>query len=131
MRAAVAQRQGELKSAVEDFHAPFGGLWGAWRLMALLRWGDPAVVLASMPAMLPQLLIPTLIFQGARDKAVPARFARQASALIPQSRLVTVDSGHFIPLNNPRAVATELRQFFQAAVRNAQPGFEVEEVLPN
>jgi hypothetical protein len=26
-----------------------------------------------------------------------------------------VDSGHFIPLNNPKAVATELQQFFQAA----------------
>jgi hypothetical protein len=34
---------------VHDFHAPFHGLAGAWRLMSVLRWGDPAEVLASMP----------------------------------------------------------------------------------
>jgi pimeloyl-ACP methyl ester carboxylesterase len=65
-----------------------------------------------MPAMLPQLKIPTLIFQGSRDKAVPEQFARRASALIPQSRVVMVDSGHFIPLNNPEVVAAELLGFF-------------------
>jgi pimeloyl-ACP methyl ester carboxylesterase len=113
MRYAVELDQADLKRAVDDFHAPFSGPLGAWRLMSLLRWGDPSVVLASIPAMLPQLLIPTLIFQGLRDKAVPALFARRASALIPRSRVVLVDSGHFIPLNNPHVVATELLRFFE------------------
>jgi len=115
MRYAVGPNRAGSRSAVDDFHAPFSGPWGAWRLMALLRWGNPAVVLASLPAMLPQLLVPTLIFQGLRDRAVPARFARQASALIPRSRIVMVDSGHFIPLNNPAVVAMELQRFFESA----------------
>ncbi len=115
MRQAVADHGAELKDTVEDFHAPFSGPLGAWRLMSILRWGNPAEVLSSIPAMLPQLTIPTLIFQGSRDKAVPERFAQRASALIPQSKVITVDSGHFIPPNNPDVVATELLRFFGVA----------------
>ena len=65
--------------------------------------------------MLPQLAVPTLIFQGSRDNAVPERFAHRASALIPRSKVVMVDSGHFIPLNNPEVVAAELLRFFASA----------------
>jgi pimeloyl-ACP methyl ester carboxylesterase len=115
MRYAVEQQGVELHDVVEDFHAPFSGPFGAWRLMSVLRWGNPAEVLAAIPAMLPQLLIPTIIFQGSRDKAVPEWFAQRASALIPQSEVITVDSGHFIPLNNPEVVAAELLRFFEGA----------------
>jgi pimeloyl-ACP methyl ester carboxylesterase len=115
MRYAMEQHRVELTDVVEDFHAPFSGTLGAWRLMSVLRFGDPSEVLASIPAMLPQLLVPTLIFQGSRDKAVPEIFARRASALIPQSKVFMVDSGHFIPLNNPEVVAAELLRFEGAA----------------
>jgi hypothetical protein len=47
--------------------------------------------------MLPQLLIPTLIFQVSRDAAILEVLARRASALITQSKVIVVDSGHFIP----------------------------------
>jgi pimeloyl-ACP methyl ester carboxylesterase len=112
MRYATEPQRQELNAVVEDFHAPFSGPLGAWRLMSVLRFGDPAEVLASVPEMLPQLLMPTLIFQGSHDKAIPEVFARRASALIPQSKVVMVDSGHFIPLNNPEVVAAELLRFF-------------------
>jgi pimeloyl-ACP methyl ester carboxylesterase len=115
MPYAVEQRRAELSDAVADFHAPFSGPWGAWRLMSVLRFGDPAEVLASVPAMLSQLTVPTLIFQGSRDKAVPEDFAQRACALIPRSKVVTVDSGHFIPLNNPEVVAAKLLTFFEGA----------------
>jgi len=115
MRYATEPQRAELNDVVEDFHAPFSGPLGAWRLMSVLRFGDPAEVLASIPEMLPQLLMPTLIFQGSHDKAIPEIFARRASALIPQSKVVMVDSGHFIPLNNPEVVAAELLQFFGGA----------------
>jgi pimeloyl-ACP methyl ester carboxylesterase len=115
MRSAMEQGRAELDDVVEDFHAPFSGPLGAWRLMSVLRFGDPAEVLASIPQMLPQLLVPTLIFHGSRDKAIPEGFAQRASDLIPQSRVVTVDSGHFIPLNNPAVVAAELLTFFGGA----------------
>jgi pimeloyl-ACP methyl ester carboxylesterase len=117
MRSALKQHGQQGSDVVEDFHAPFSGPLGAWRLMSILRFGDPAQVLASVPAMLPQLMVPTLIFQGARDKAIPETFARRASALIPQSRVIMVDSGHFIPLNNPQVVATELMRFFGEAAQ--------------
>jgi pimeloyl-ACP methyl ester carboxylesterase len=113
MRYAMEPQRTELNDVVEDFHAPFSGPLGAWRLMSVLRFGDPAEVLASIPEMLPQLLMPTLIFQGSHDKAIPEVFARRASALIPQSKIVMVDSGHFIPLNNPEFVAAELLNFFE------------------
>jgi pimeloyl-ACP methyl ester carboxylesterase len=114
MRYALEEQRAELRGVVRDFHAPFSGPWGAWRLMSVLRWGNPAEVLAAVPEMLPQLLMPTLIFQGSRDTAVPEGFAQRACELIPQSRCITVDSGHFIPLNNPDVVATELLRFFDA-----------------
>jgi len=115
MRYATEPQREEFNDVVEDFHAPFSGPLGAWRLMSVLRFGDPAEVLATIPEMLPQLLMPTLIFQGSHDKAIPEMFARRASALIPQSKVVMVDSGHFIPLNNPEVVATELLRFFAGA----------------
>jgi pimeloyl-ACP methyl ester carboxylesterase len=113
MRYATEPQRAELDDVVEDFYAPFSGPLGAWRLMSVLRFGDPAEVLASIPSMLPQLPMPTLIFHGTRDKAIPEIFARRASALIPQSKVIMVDSGHFIPLNNPEVVATELLSFFE------------------
>jgi pimeloyl-ACP methyl ester carboxylesterase len=116
MRLALKTRRAESAKALRDFRAPFSGLWGAWRLMSVLRFGNPAELLAAVPAMLPHLVAPTLIFQGAHDSAVPEQFAQRASALIPQSKVLVVDSGHFIPLSNPEIVAGELRRFFDAAV---------------
>ena len=113
MRYALEERQAERRSVVGDFHAPFSGPWGAWRLMSVLRWGDLAEVLAAVPEMLPQLSAPTLNFQGSRDTAVPEGFALRAAALIPRSRCIVVNSGHFIPWNKPEVVAAELLRFFQ------------------
>jgi pimeloyl-ACP methyl ester carboxylesterase len=115
MRIARETRRAEPAKAVRDFRAPFSGLWGAWRLMSVMRFGDPAEVLAAVPDMLPRLVVPTLIFHGAHDTAVPEGFAQRASALIPQSKVLVVDSGHFIPLCEPGMVATELRRFFDGA----------------
>ena len=113
MRRALRERRAELAAAVKHFATPFRGLLGAWRFMSVLRWGNPAEVLAATPAMLPQLHMPTLIFHGSHDPALPKTFAQRAGALIPNSKLVMVDAGHFIPLNNPKVVATELLRFFE------------------
>jgi pimeloyl-ACP methyl ester carboxylesterase len=113
MRMALSNQKAECDAFVEDFRVPFVGLLGAWRLMSVLRFGDPAAILSCIPSMLPQLGVPTMIFHGAQDKAVPERFAQRAGALIPQSTVRVLDSGHFIPLNSPEIVATELRRFFE------------------
>jgi pimeloyl-ACP methyl ester carboxylesterase len=130
MRQALEPRRSEFNDTVEDFHAPFSGPLGAWRMMSILRWGNPAEVLASLPAMLPQLKVPTLIFQGSRDKAVPEQFALRAGALIPQSKIIMVDSGHFIPLNNPEVVATELLSFFRETSIRDRQDCETESAVP-
>ena len=97
---------------VEDFHAPFSGFAGPWQFMSAMRWGRPEELLAEVPAFLPLLLMPTLIFHGSRDAAIPETFARRASSLIPNSSMVTLDSGHFIPLHQPALVASSLARFF-------------------
>lgn len=112
MKLAVEKRRTELHGAIEDFRAPFSGLRGAWRMMSVLRFGDPAEILSAVPAMLPQLAVPTLICHGARDRAIPHLFAQRAASLIPNSRMVIVDSGHYLPLNRPEVLAYELREFF-------------------
>jgi pimeloyl-ACP methyl ester carboxylesterase len=98
--------------AVGDFYKPFSGLSGSWAFMRVLRWGKPAEVLADVPGFLPSLLMPTLIFHGAQDIAIPEAFARRASELIPNASLVKLESGHFIPLNQPEPVAAGLAGFF-------------------
>ena len=104
---------------------------GAWRLMRLVRWGRPEDMLGEIPARLAALPMPTLLFHGVRD-VLPAAFAERAASLIPRSRVVTLDTGHFIPLDKPEEVAACLRSFFaenhttmDAAIRarkNRNPG---------
>ena len=100
-------------AVVEDFHAPFAGPAGPWQFMRVMRWGEPTELLAEVPAFLPQLLMPTLIFHGSRDAAIPEAFARRASSLIPNSSMVTLDSGHFIPVHQQEYVANRLAGFFE------------------
>jgi pimeloyl-ACP methyl ester carboxylesterase len=109
MRRAVAgESNGKLRRA---FSEPFSGLTGAWRLMRLVRWGRPEDMLGEIPARLAALPMPTLLFHGIRD-VLPATFAERAALLIPHSRIVTLDAGHFIPLDRPNDVAACLRSFF-------------------
>ena len=94
------------------FRKPFSGLAGAWQLMRLVRWGKPEEMLGEIPAKLPRLRMPTLLLHGTRD-VLPAAFAERAASLIPNSSVVTLDAGHFIPLDRPNEVAACLLGFFQ------------------
>jgi pimeloyl-ACP methyl ester carboxylesterase len=109
MRRAIA---GESSSTLlRAFSEPFSGPTGAWRLMRLVRWGRPEDMLGEIPARLAALPMPTLLFHGVRD-VLPAAFAERAALLIPHARVVTLDTGHFIPLDRPEEVAASLRSFF-------------------
>jgi pimeloyl-ACP methyl ester carboxylesterase len=103
---------GELLAPLKDFYRPFSGLSGSWAFMRVLRWGKPATVLAEVPGFLPTLTMPTLIFHGTQDVAIPEAFALRASTLMPNASMVTLESGHFIPLHQPEPVATGLACFF-------------------
>ena len=95
------------------FQQPFGGPAGSWELMRLVRWGRPEELLAGIPAVLTALPMPALIFHGERD-ILPTEFAERAAALIPRSKLVLLDSGHFLPVERPDEVAGHLCGFFRA-----------------
>ena len=113
MRLAARNEEGTGGPILNHFQEPFSGLQGAWKFMRVLRWGKPSAVLAHFPAILPHILVPTLIFQGLRDPAIPRSFARRAQQLIPNCELVYVNCGHFIPLNRPGFIAERLRRFFE------------------
>jgi len=106
------ESKSERNEVIRDFHAPFRGFSGAWRLMSLLRWGNPSEALASIPDQLIGLMAPTLLFHGTRDVAVPPAFAARAAELIPLSEVVLLDSGHFLPMSQPATIARELLRFF-------------------
>jgi pimeloyl-ACP methyl ester carboxylesterase len=107
-RALAGKSNGALLRA---FYEPFSGFTGSWQLMRLVRWGKPQEMLGEIPAKLAALLMPTLLFQGSRD-VLPASFVERAASLIPHARVVTLDTGHFIPLDKPKDVAACLQSFF-------------------
>jgi pimeloyl-ACP methyl ester carboxylesterase len=108
-RAITGEANRSLRSV---FYKPFSGRAGAWQFMRLVRWGKPEDMLAGIPAILAQLSMPTLVFRGSHD-VLPAAFAERAASLIPRSDIVTVDAGHFIPLERPSEVAASLADFFR------------------
>lgn len=114
MRRAARDEEGSGLCFARDLQRPFRGIDGCWNFMRVMRWGHPADVLSDIPRCLPNLQMPTLIFYGSRDPAIPKQFAERASTLIPNCRLVPVDSGHFIPLNRPTFLATNLTTFLNA-----------------
>jgi pimeloyl-ACP methyl ester carboxylesterase len=131
MRYALGEKRAKLAAVIKDFSAPFSGTSGAWRLMDLMRFGNPAEVLGAIPAMLPQLPMPTLVVHGSHDPAVPQSFAERAGASIPNARVVMVDAGHFIPLDNPSVVASELLRFFHGSSDSRNAGVRAAKLGPS
>jgi len=126
MRRAIS---GESRHKVRRaFYEPFSGLSGAWQLMRLVRWGKPEQMLGEIPAKLPSLRMPTLLFHGIRD-VLPASFAERAAKLIPNASLVMLDAGHFIPLERPNQVADDLRAFFRVNHASNHPDVRGESAM--
>jgi len=113
MRRACQGEDGDSNLAVTAFRQPFRGPLGPWNMMRVVRWGRPRDVLGAIPAFLPQLRIPTIIFHGSRDTAIPVTFASRAAALIPNAELAVLDAGHFVPLNCPGTLAESLGAFLR------------------
>ncbi|MEE8517510.1 MAG: alpha/beta fold hydrolase, partial [Dehalococcoidia bacterium] len=78
--------------------------------------------------LLPKVSVPTLVLHAKDDVRVPFEQGRQVSALIPNSRLVAVDSNnHLLMENEPawRVVISEIRSFLgdpEEAATPRQPG---------
>ena len=109
-RALPGTRHASRRSS---FAKNFRGIRGPWRLMRLVRWGKPDIVLQKLPSILKKLACPSLVIHGSRD-ILPESFARRAAALIANSQLLALDSGHFIPLERASQVSRYLFSFFRS-----------------
>jgi pimeloyl-ACP methyl ester carboxylesterase len=107
----LALRDPCARGLAHEFRIPYRGWCGGWRLMDLVRWGDPREVLASVPEMLRTIEAPAAVFHGAYDPAVPVSFGRRAADLLPHGHLTVLNAGHFLPLNQPEAIAKALALF--------------------
>ncbi len=109
-RAVPGEDHAELRAS---FAQTFSGILGSWRLMRLVRWGEPGVVLQDSPAILAQMQCPVLILHGVRD-VLPESFAHRAVALLRNAQLLRLDSGHFLPIERAPQVARHLSEFFRS-----------------
>jgi len=61
---------------------------------------------------LPLMQAPTLVVRGTRDPVVPQRWAQEATALLPQGRLVIIDeAAHDVNYNSPQKLVEAVLQF--------------------
>ncbi|MGA2730209.1 MAG: alpha/beta hydrolase [Terracidiphilus sp.] len=111
MRRALSDARNTPQRA--SFFANFAGLAGPWKLMRLVRWGNPQIVLQEFPSILRDLPCPTLVIHGSRD-VLPESFARRTADLIRDAQLIALDSGHFIPLERASQVAQHLLAYFNS-----------------
>jgi len=66
-----------------------------------------------------QITAPTVVVWGRHDPVLPLTAAETAHGLIPESRLVVIDSGHSPHTTNPEAVAAHLVPLLDAALPGA------------
>ena len=109
MRLALTDRRG--RGFAREFRSPYRGWGGPWRLMDLMRWGDPRDVLAGVPDMLRAIEAPATVFHGAHDPAVPLSFGQRTADLLPHAHLTVLNDGHFLPLSQPKVIAEALAGF--------------------
>ena len=112
-------------------------VWGHARLAALVQSGVPGtsllaasrrlndrarhgVLAADLGACnayraaddaLARLSVPTLVVAGKRDQMTPLKAGQALAARIPGAKLVTLDAGHAMMVEAPRAVLSTLREF--------------------
>lgn len=101
----------------------YRGLRGPWKLMRLVRWGSPKVVLRDLPSILHTLDCPALVVHGT-DDILPECFARRAADLLPNSKFITLKSGHLIPIQQAAAIAASLLGCFKSPAIKQNDGCE-------
>jgi pimeloyl-ACP methyl ester carboxylesterase len=111
MRRAVPGINNQILRA--NFFENFANIAGPWKLMRLVRWGKPQILLQRAPSILRELTCPTLVIHGSRD-VLPKSFAIRTADLIANAQLITLDSGHFIPVEQASRVARNLVAHFKS-----------------
>ena len=78
----------------------------------------PTGLRSDLTPRLGEISQPTLLIHGSADRLVPVRHARRAAALIPDARLLVLDTGHWPMRERPDLFNPVLARFLGAA----QPG---------
>jgi pimeloyl-ACP methyl ester carboxylesterase len=63
-----------------------------------------------------KITAPTLLIWGRRDPVIPLRVAQKAAAMIPEARLVVLDTGHVPHTSDPDAFAKLLVPFARSVL---------------
>jgi len=102
------------------------------RLRRIMLRQSPQTVEADLIAMkerpdstafLSEIPIPTLVVVGEQDALTPPADSRAMADAIPGARFVSIPgAGHMAPMEQPRAVATALADFFGASLGAARVG---------
>lgn len=111
LRSLIAESAGANQEIVRALRRPFAGFRGPGRLLRIVRWGDPKVVLARTAALLSQIAAPTLVVHSRNDRTIPLDFALRAVEIIPKAEPSVMDCGHFMPLNCPELFSSALAEF--------------------
>ncbi|WP_244212691.1 alpha/beta fold hydrolase [Rahnella woolbedingensis] len=78
------------------------------------RQTEIAITRADHRAALSAFTAPVLVLSGAHDVICTAEHHQAVTCAAPRARWLTLaDSGHFLPLESPQAVATALRHWIQ------------------
>jgi len=117
----------ELTEALQGLlPAYFADYWGKEKRFAPFRAAASATYISHLDAnltpdliddrdALASLVVPTLVLAGAHDVICGARWARELSALIPNSRLVVLEgSGHLAHVEEPSQFAQAVTTFISS-----------------
>jgi pimeloyl-ACP methyl ester carboxylesterase len=71
---------------------------------------------------LPHMHIPTLVVRGSRDTVIPLRWAKEATQLLPDGRLIVIEgAAHDTNYNSPQQLAQAVHQFINETPTSPLP----------
>lgn len=98
----------QVGSFIEAYRCPPG----KQRLLDNLWWGTPEDMFAAYPDILRALPHRSLVLHGAQDPFIPLAHAHRLDSDLADSQLVVIEDGaHFLPLDTPVRVASEILAF--------------------
>jgi len=93
----------------------FGGPREAGRMMSMRMCFKPYMYDPSLGGMLGKIRVPTLVVWGQQDSIVPLECGQMYARLIPEATLRVIEQcGHFSHLEQPRQLASMVREFVSA-----------------
>lgn len=95
-----------------DLLHPFQSKRGTDALLRVLRWGRPDPVFLDYPAIIKNIVIPTLLIIGEKDPYIPLSQITRMHDAIANSKLVVIpEASHFLTLDFSEEILSDLHTF--------------------